>query len=99
MTLPDGATLSFARLDDGSWPMLSASSVAADGAVTVVLTAANLKGLAGTEARLVAADTPPASLDDWSVSFVASGATARLALRDDGVWVEFAGKGTAVIVR
>lgn len=99
LTLSDGATLSFARGADGSWPMLSASSVAADGAVTVVLAAANLKGLAGTEARLVAADTPPASLDDWSVSFVSSGATARLALRADGIYVEFAGKGTAVIVR
>ena len=99
LTLPDGATLSFARLDDGSWPMLSATSVAAEGAVTVVLTGADLSGLVGTAVRLVATDAPPASLDGWSVSFVSSNATAHLALRADGIWVEFAGKGTAVIVR
>ena len=60
LTLADGATLSFTRLPDGSWTSLSATSVAAEGTVMVSLSG-NLKGLAGTSARLIATENPPIS--------------------------------------
>ena len=99
LTLTDGATLSFSRLADGSWTSLSATSVAAEGAVTVSLSCADGRGLAGTAVRLVTTENPPASLDGWSISIDSSRAMARLVLKDDGIWAEFFTVGTVLFVR
>ena len=98
LTLADGATLSFERLQDGTWTSLSATSLAAEGAVSVSLSG-NPKGLGGKSVRLVATDNPPASLDGWRADFSSDRITARPALRDGGVWVDFFSVGTILFVR
>lgn len=97
LTLSDGAALSFSRLDDGSWTSLSAASLNAEGAVTVVLTAENVKGLGGTEARLISTETPIDSIDNWSLDWNGK-YEASLSLRADGVWVKFAKPGSVLLV-
>ena len=98
LTIPDGAALTFARRDDGAWTALSAKSLAAEGAVRVVLTAESQQGLGGTSARLLATETPIASIDGWSLEWGGKHA-ANLSLREDGVWVEFARPGAAILLR
>lgn len=98
LTLTDGATLSFARQPDGSWTSLSVKSLAAGGAVTARLSAASEKGLGGTSVRLVATETPPASLDGWTLDWNGKYA-ASLVLREDGIWVEFLKPGSVLIVK
>jgi hypothetical protein len=98
LTLADGATLSFTRHPDGTWTSLSATSVEAEGAVTVSLSG-NLKGLAGTSARLIATDNPPASLNGWATDFVSTSTQARLVLKADGVWIEFLSPGLVILVK
>ena len=95
--LSDGAVLSFSRLDDGSWTSLSVKSIDVEGAVTVVLTAEDEKGLGGTETRLVAMENPPASLDGWTIDWHGK-YEASLSIRNDGVWVNFAKPGFVLIV-
>ena len=97
LTIPDGAALSFARQGDGAWTALSAKSLVAEGAVRVVLAAESEKGLGGTSARLVAAETPMASIDGWTLEWDGK-YEASLSLREDGVWVEFAKPGTVLVV-
>ena len=97
LTIPDGAALSFARQDDGAWTALSAKSLVAEGAVRVVLAAESEKGLGGTSARLVATETPMASIDGWALEWDGK-YEASLSLREDGVWVEFAKPGTVLVV-
>ena len=98
LTLTDGATLSFTRQTDGSWTSLSATSLAAEGAVNVVLSAADQRGLGGSEARILSLATPPAALDGWTVSYEGK-YTAELRLREDGVWVEFIKPGVVILVK
>lgn len=98
LTIPDGAALSFTRRDDGAWTALSAKSLATEGAVRVVLTAESKKGLGGTSARLIATETPIASIDGWSLEWSGKHA-ANLSLREDGVWVEFASPGAVILLR
>ncbi len=98
LTLADGATLSFTRLPDGSWTSLSATSVEAEGSVTVSLSG-NLKGLAGTSTRLIATENPPASLNGWTTDFVSTSTQARLVLKADGVWIEFLSPGLVILVK
>ena len=97
LTIPDGAALSFSRGADGAWTSLSVKSLAAEGAVTVVLSADNQRGLGGTSARLVATENPPASLDGWTLEWDGRYA-AGLVLREDGVWVEFINPGAVILV-
>ena len=97
LTIPDGAALSFARQDDGAWTALSAKSLAAEGVVRVVLAAESEKGLGGTSARLVATETPMASLDGWTLEWNGK-YEATLVLREDGVWVEFLKPGSVLLV-
>ena len=97
LMVPDGAALSFARQDVGAWTALSAKSLAAEGAVRVVLAAESDKGLGGTSARLVATETPMASIDGWTLEWDGK-YEASLSLREDGVWVEFAKPGTVLVV-
>ena len=97
LTIPDGAVLSFTRQPDGAWTSLSAESFAAEGAVTVALRADSMKDLGGTAACLVATETPPASLDGWTLDWNGKYA-ASLVLRDDGVWVEFLKPGFVLLV-
>ena len=98
LTLADGANVSFERLPDGTWTSLAATSLAAEGAVSVSLSG-NPTGLGGKSVRLIATDSPPASLDGWTVDYPSDRITARLALRDDGVWAEFFSVGTILFVR
>ena len=98
LTLADGATLSFTRLPDGSWTSLSTTSVETEGNVTVSLSG-NLKGLAGTSARLIATDNPPVSLNGWATDFVSTSTQARLVLKADGVWIEFLSPGLVILVK
>jgi hypothetical protein len=99
LTLPDGAILSFTLLPDGSWTSLSATSLAAEGAVTVSLSGCSLKGLDGTSARLIATDNPPASLGGWSTDITSPGTRPKLVLKEDGVWVEFVSPGMIMMVQ
>ena len=99
LTLPAGATLSFGQLPDGTWTSLAATSLAVEGGGTVTLSCADTAGLAGTAVRLIATDAPPASLDGWTVRLPTSRLTARLSVRDDGVWVEFFRVTTILFVR
>ena len=100
LTLPDGATLSFEQLPDGTWTSLSATSLAAEGAVTVTLSSADAAEFAaGTSVRLIATDAPPASLGGWTVRLPTSRRGARLSVRDDGVWAEFFRIGTILFVK
>ena len=98
LTFADGATLSFTRLSDDTWTSLLATSVTAEGAVTVSLLG-NIKGFAGTSVRLIATDSPPASLNGWSLNYQSSGTTARLVLKDDGIWAEFLSPGLVILVK
>ena len=98
LTLADGATLSFARLPDGTWTSLSATSVETEGTVMVSLSG-NLKGLAGTSTRLIATENPPASLNGWTTDFVSTSTQARLVLKADGVWIEFLSPGLVILVK
>ena len=86
------------RQTDGSWTSLSATSLAAEGAVNVVLSAADQRGLGGSEARILSLATPPAALDGWTVSYEGK-YTAELRLREDGVWVEFIKPGVVILVK
>ena len=97
LTIPDGAALSFQRQDDGAWTALSAKSLVAEGAVRVVLAAESEKGLGGTSARLVATETPMASIDGWTLEWDGK-YEASLSLREDGVWVEFAKPGMVIVI-
>ncbi|MBQ6246628.1 MAG: hypothetical protein IJK04_07165, partial [Kiritimatiellae bacterium] len=82
LTLADGAAVSFKQLPDGTWTSLSATSLAAEGAVSVSLSG-NPKGLAGKSVRLIATGNPPASLEDWTVEFPSDRITPRLVRRND----------------
>ncbi len=99
LTLADGATLSFTRLSDDTWTSLSATSVTAEGAVTVSLAGSSLKGMGGKSVRLIATDNPPLSLEGWTLNYQSSGTTARLVLKDDGVWAEFLSPGLVIFVK
>ncbi len=59
----------------------------------------NFKGLAGTSARLIATDNPPASLNGWTTDFVSTSTQARLVLKADGVWIEFLSPGLVILVK
>jgi hypothetical protein len=98
LTLADGATLSFTRLSDDTWTSLSATSVAAEGTVTVSLSG-SLKGLGGKSVRLIATDNPPASLAGWTLEFDSNATTARLVLKDDGIWAEFLSPGLVIFMK
>ena len=98
LTLADGAAVSFKQLPDGTWTSLSATSLAAEGAVSVSLSG-NPKGLAGKSVRLIATGNPPASLEDWTVEFPSDRITPRLVRRNDGVWAEFPHFGTILLVK
>ena len=98
LTLADGATLTFRRLADNTWTSLSATSITAEGAVSVSLSG-DIKGFAGTSVRLIATETPPASLNGWSLNYQSSGTTARLVLKDDGIWAEFLSPGLVIFVK
>jgi hypothetical protein len=98
LTLADGATLTFKRLADNKWTSLSATSIAAEGAVTVSLSG-DIKGMAGTSARLIATETPPASLNGWSLNYKSGSTRARLVLKDDGIWVEFLSPSLVIFVK
>ena len=98
LTVPDGAAFSFARQDDGAWSVLSVKSLAAEGVVRVVLAAAGEKGLGGTSARLVAAETPIESIDGWTLEWNGKH-EATMSLRDGDVWVEFAKPGSIILFR
>ena len=98
LTLTDGATLSFTRLPDDTWTSLSATSVTAEGSVTVFLSG-SLKGMGGKSARLIATDNPPASLEGWTLEFDSDATSARLVLKEDGVWAEFLSPGLIFSVK
>ena len=98
LTLADGATLTFTRLPDDTWTSLSATSVTAEGAVTVTLSG-SLKGMGGKSVRLIATDNPPASLAGWTLEFDSNATTARLVLKDDGIWAEFLSPGLIFSVK
>ena len=99
LTILDGAALSFARLADGSWPMISLTSLETAGAVSVELSAADTSRLRNSEARLIAMENPPASAAAWSVTSSFNKIVPILSVRADGVWVTFAGKGTVFLLR
>ena len=99
LTIPDGAALSFSRGADGSWTSLSVSSLAAEGSVSVSLSAESWRRIGGTSALLVAADTPISSIENWSIVGVPESAGASLALRDGCVWVDFADQGMFILVK
>ena len=98
LTLADGATLTFKRLAANTWTSLTATSIAAEGAVTVSLSG-DIKGLAGTSARLIATENPPASLNGWSLNYQSGSTRARLVLKDDGIWVEFLSPSLVILVK
>ncbi len=98
LTLADGAMLSFTRLSDDTWTSLSATSVTAEGAVTVSLSG-SLKGMGGKWVRLIATDNPPPSLEGWTLNFTSSGTRARLVLKDDGIWAEFLSPSLVILVK
>ena len=98
LTLADGATLTFNRLADNTWTSLSATSIAAEGAVTVSLSG-DIKGMAGTSVRLIATENPPASLNGWSLNYQSGSTRARLVLKDDGIWVEFLSPSLVILVK
>ena len=98
LTLAEGATLSFTRLPDDTWTSLSATSVTAEGSVTVFLSG-SLKGMGGKSARLIATDNPPASLEGWTLEFDSDATSARLVLKEDGVWAEFLSPGLIFTVK
>ena len=98
LTVPDGVALSFARQDDGAWSALSVKSLAAEGAVRVVLAAKSQQGLGGTSARLVAAETPIESIDGWTLEWNGKH-EATMSLREGDVWVEFAKSGSIILFR
>ena len=99
LTLPDGAALSFSRGTDGSWTSLSVSSLEAEGAVSVSLSAESWRHIGGTSALLVSADTPISSIENWSLAGVPESAGASLVLRDGCVWVYFADQGLFILVK
>ena len=99
LRLKDGATLSFARQPDGSWPSLSVSSLEAEGAVSVCLSAESWRRVCGTSATLVDSGTPIGSIEGWSLAGVPESAGASLALRDGCVWVDFADQGMFILVK
>jgi hypothetical protein len=98
LVLADGATLSFTRLSDDTWTSLSATSVRAEGAVTVSLSD-SLKGMGGKSVQLIATDDPPASLEGWTLNFTSSGTRARLVLKEDGIWAEFLSPSLVILVK
>ena len=98
LTVEDGATLSFARQADGSWPMLSVTSLATGGAVTVELSAEDVRGLVSAEARIIAMDNPP-PVAGWRVAANLKKASARLESREDGVYAVFCATGTIFTIR
>ena len=99
LTLADGATLSFKRLSGDTWTSLSVTSLVTEGAVTVSLAGSSLKGMDGKSVRLIATETPPASLISWSMDFTSAGTRPKLVLKDDGVWVEFVSPNLVILVK
>jgi len=99
LTIPDGAELSFSRGADGSWTSLAISSLEAEGAVSVSLSAESWRRIGGTSALLVSSDTPISSIDNWSLVGVPESAGASLVLRDGCVWVYFADQGMFILVK
>ena len=86
LTLASGAVLEFSRLPDGSFASFAAESVAAEGDVSVVLSADDWSGLSGRRFRLVKGAV---SGGNWTVSCPASGLSAFLEMDPQGVTVLF----------
>jgi len=86
LTLASGATLEFERTEDGGFTCLSADSVTAAGACTVVLKADNWNGLPRDGVRIVSG---PVSGGSWSVVCSAGAPAAFLKFDPQGVTVSF----------
>ena len=97
LTLAAGAVLEFSRLPDGSFTSLAADSVAAEGDVSVVVSADSWRRLGRMPRQLVrGAVSGPGN---WSVTCVGERSpAARLLVDSDGVYLEFA-KGLIFSVR
>ncbi len=98
LSLADGATLTFKRLPDDTWTSLSVTSLATEGSVSVSLSG-SLKGMGGKSVRLIATETPPNSLEGWTLNYQAGSTRARLVLKEDGVWAEFLSPSLVILVK
>ena len=102
LTLPVGAAVNVSRNAANGFATLSADGLVALGGGTVNLAVADPYGLSGRSFKLF--DVPSVSGDfskeSWSVSGLEEfSITARLGVRDDGVWLDVANGGTCVIFR
>ena len=99
LTLPDGATLSFTRCPDGTWPVLEASSLELEGTVAVVVRASTTRDLNDASALLVKSPSAPVSLEGWSVKAETGKMRPVLSLGPEGVSVSFHNPKMVIVIR